>query len=162
MIRPAAPDSLLVIVPAYDEEQALEIQRKMARNEFTLADFLDQIRALRSMGPLKDLMEMVPGMAGLLKGGNLEENQLKRVEAIICSMTRRERENHQIINPSRRNRIAKGSGTRPNDVNKMLKQFSQMRKMMKKMARFGGDPRRAMQSMQSMLPGGGPPPGLMR
>jgi len=145
----------------FNEQQALDLQRKMARNEFTLTDFLDQIRAIRSMGSLKDLMEMVPGMAGMMKGGNMEEKQLQRVEAMICSMTRRERENHQIINPSRRNRIAKGSGTRPNDVNKMLKQFSQMRKMMKKMSRFGGDPRRAMQSMQSMIPGGGPP-GLMR
>jgi signal recognition particle subunit SRP54 len=147
---------------AYDEEQALQLQRKMARNEFTLADFLDQIRTLQTMGPLKDLMNMVPGMAGMLKNADLDERQLKRVEAIICSMTPRERDNHQIINMSRRNRIAKGSGTRPNDVNKLLKQFSQMRKMMKKMSRFGGDQRRAMQSLQSMMPGGGPPSGLMR
>ncbi len=101
----------------------------------------------------------------MLKNANMDEGQLKRVEAIICSMTKRERDNHQIINHSRRNRIAKGSGTRPNDVNKLLKQFAQMRKMMKKMSRFGGDPRRAMQSMQSMLPGGGaggPPPGMLR
>jgi signal recognition particle subunit SRP54 len=147
---------------AYDEEQALQLQRKMARNEFTLADFLDQIRTLQTMGPLKDLMNMVPGMAGMLKNADLDERQLKRVEAIICSMTPRERDNHQIINMSRRTRIAKGSGTRPNDVNKLLKQFSQMRKMMKKMSRFGGDQRRAMQSLQSMMPGGGPPSGLMR
>lgn len=151
----------------FDEEQALEMQRKMARNEFSLSDFLDQIRALRTMGPLKDLMNMVPGMSGMMKKDGLDEKQLVKVEAIICSMTRRERGNHQIINMSRRNRIAKGSGTKPNDVNKLLKQFSQMRKMMKKMSRFGGDPRRAMQSMESMLPGGGPggpggPPGLMR
>jgi signal recognition particle subunit SRP54 len=146
----------------FDEEQALAMQRKLARNEFTLADFLDQIRALRTMGPIKDLMELVPGMAGMLKGNDLDERQLKRVEAIICSMTLRERDNHQIINLSRRNRIAKGSGTRPNDVNRMLKQFSQMRKMMKKMSRFGGDERRAMQSLQSMLPGGAAPPGLQR
>jgi signal recognition particle subunit SRP54 len=146
----------------FDEEQALALQRKMARNEFTLADFLDQIRALRTMGPLKDLMAMVPGMAGMLKNSDLDEGQLKRVEAIICSMTPRERANHQIINLSRRNRIAQGSGTRPNDVNKLLKQFSQMRKVMKKMSRFGGDQRRAMQSLHSMLPGGGAPPGLPR
>jgi len=146
----------------FDEEQALALQRKMARNEFTLADFLDQIRALRTMGPLKDLIEMMPGMSGMLKGNDLEEGQLKRVEAIICSMTPRERDNHQIINNSRRTRIAKGSGTRPNDVNRLLKQFAQMRKMMKKMSRFGGDQRRAMQSLQSMLPGGGAPPGMFR
>ncbi len=81
---------------------------------------------------------------------------------MICSMTPRERDNHQIINMSRRNRIARGSGMRPNDVNRLLKQFSQMRKMMKKMSRFGGDPRRAMQSLQGMSPGAGAPPGLFR
>jgi signal recognition particle subunit SRP54 len=146
----------------YNEEQALALQRKMARNEFTLTDFLDQIRALRNMGSLKDLMEMVPGMSGMLKSSNLDEGQLKRVEAMICSMTPRERDNHQIINLSRRNRIARGSGTKANDVNKLLKQFSQMRKVMKKMTRFGGDQRRAMQSLQSMFPGGAVPPGLPR
>jgi signal recognition particle subunit SRP54 len=146
----------------FDEDQALALQRKMARNEFTLTDFLDQIRALRNMGSLKDLMEMVPGMSGMLKNSNMDERQLKRVEAMICSMTLGERDNHQIINMSRRNRIAKGSGTKPNDVNKLLKQFSQMRKMMKKLSRFGGDQRRAMQSLQSMVPGGGAPPGMLR
>jgi signal recognition particle subunit SRP54 len=141
----------------FDEQQALDLQRKMARNEFSLADFLDQIRALRTMGPLKELMEMMPGMSGMLKNADLDDGQLRKVEAIICSMTLRERGNHQMINNSRRIRIAKGSGTRPNDVNRLLKQFSQMRKMMKKMSRFGGDPRRAMQSMQSFLPGSGGP-----
>ncbi|HEX9841199.1 MAG TPA: signal recognition particle protein, partial [bacterium] len=85
----------------FDEDQALALQRKMARNEFTLTDFLDQIRALRNMGSLKDLMEMVPGMSGMLKNSNMDERQLKRVEAMICSMTLGERDNHQIINMSR-------------------------------------------------------------
>ncbi|MCH8074790.1 MAG: signal recognition particle protein [SAR324 cluster bacterium] len=143
----------------FDEEKALELQRKMASNAFTLSDFLDQLRAIRSMGPLKELMDMVPGMSGMVKNTNVDEGQLKKVEAIICSMTLRERENHQIINMSRRNRIAKGSGTRSNDVNKMLKQFSQMRKMMKKLGRLGGDPRRMEQSLGAMAPGGGMPPG---
>jgi len=147
---------------AFDEEQALELQRKMARNEFTLSDFLEQIRTLRGMGSMQELMEMMPGMGGMLKNADMDERHLKRVEAIICSMTLEERENHQLINQSRRTRIAKGSGTRPNDVNRMLKQFSQMRKMMKKLSRFGNDPRRAMQSMQSMLPGGQVPPGMFR
>lgn len=146
----------------FDEQEALELQRKMARNEFTLEDFLEQIRSLRKMGSMKELMDMMPGMSGMMKNTRMDESELKRVEAIICSMTRRERENHQIINMSRRNRIARGSGTRPNDVNKMLKQFSQMRKMMKKMSRFGGDPARAMQSLQSMVPGGDRPPGFPR
>ena len=145
----------------FDEEQALAMQRKMARNEFTLADFLDQIRALQTMGPLKELMEMMPGMSGMTKNADLDQRQLTREEAMICSMTHRDRDNHQIINMSRRNRIAKGSGMRANDVNRLLKQFSQMRKMMKKMSRFGGDPRRAMQSLQGMSPGAGAP-GLFR
>ncbi|MDH4246917.1 MAG: signal recognition particle protein [Deltaproteobacteria bacterium] len=136
----------------FDETQALDLQRKMARNEFTLVDFLDQIRALRRMGSLKDLAEMMPGMGGMLKGSQMNERELTRVEAIICSMTQRERMNHQIINTSRRNRIAQGSGTKPNDVNRLLKQFTQMRKMMKKVSRFAGDPRRTMQSLHSMFP----------
>ena len=136
----------------FDETQALDLQRKMARNEFTLVDFLDQIRGLRRMGSLKDLAEMIPGMGGMLKGSQMNERELTRVEAIICSMTQRERMNHQIINTSRRNRIAQGSGTKPNDVNRLLKQFTQMRKMMKKVSRFAGDPRRTMQSLHSMFP----------
>ena len=136
----------------FDEDQALALQRKMARNEFTLTDFLDQIRALRNMGSLKDLMEMVPGMSGMLKNSNMDERQLKRVEAMICSMTLGERDNHQIINMSRRNRIARGSGTRASDVNRLLKQFAQMRKMMKRVSTIR-DPRRAMQMARSFFPG---------
>ena len=144
----------------YDEVDALEMQRKMARNEFTLADFLDQIRAMRQMGSMEELIGMIPGLSGKIGKNQMDEGELKKVEAIICSMTNRERSNHQIINNSRRNRIARGSGTRPNDVNKLLKQFAQMRKMMKKMSRFGSDQRRAMQSLQDMLPGGQGPGGM--
>ncbi len=95
---------------------------------------------------------MVPGMSGAMKNASGDERQLVRIEAIICSMTRAERMNHNVINMSRRNRIARGSGTRTSDVNRLLKQFAQMRKMMKKMT-AAGDPRRAMQMARSMMPG---------
>ena len=145
----------------FDEKQALEMQRKLANAEFTLADFLEQIRAIRRMGPLQDLMEMIPGMGGMMKGGNMEDGQLVKVEAIISSMTPRERDNHNVINHSRQKRIAKGSGTRQSDVNRVLKQFGQMRKMMKKMTRMG-DPGKAMQMAQSLFSGGGHPQGFAR
>jgi len=147
----------------FDEQQALELQRKMSRNEFTLDDFLEQLRTIRNMGSMKDLMAMIPGMSGMLKGKDMDDRELVKVEAMICSMTRRERQNHNIINMSRQKRIARGSGTRPNDVNKLLKQFAQMRKMMKKVSR-SGDPAKAMEMTQSLMGGGqqqqqGPPGG---
>ncbi len=136
----------------FDERQALELHNKIRRNEFTLSDFLDQIRAIHSMGSIKELLDMVPGMSGAMKNASGDERQLVRIEAIICSMTRAERMNHNVINMSRRNRIARGSGTRTSDVNRLLKQFAQMRKMMKNMTAVG-DPRRAMQMARSMMPG---------
>ncbi|HUJ76324.1 MAG TPA: signal recognition particle protein [bacterium] len=150
----------------FDEQQALEMQRKLGRNEFSLADFLAQIRALRSMGPMKDVLGMLPGMGAALKNANMDDSQLVRVEAIICSMTHQERENFNIINLSRQKRIAKGSGTRPSDVTRLLKQFAQMRKMLKKMSGLG-DPRQALQMAQSMMGGqpqvgGQPPRGQLR
>jgi signal recognition particle subunit SRP54 len=143
----------------FDEQKALELQRKMSRNEFSLADFLDQIRAMRSMGPMKDLLALIPGAGAALKGANLDERQLVRTEAMICSMTRKERDQPNIISMTRQKRIARGSGTRPSDVARLLKQFGQMRKMMKKMT---GDPRKAMQMMQSLTGGGGAPGQTMR
>jgi len=140
---------------SFDEQKALELQRKMSRNEFTLADFLDQIRAMRTMGPMKDLMAMIPGLGGAMKGG-LDDKHLVRVEALICSMTPGERVNPNIISMSRQKRIARGSGSRASDVARLLKQFGQMRKMMKKMSGMG-DPRRAMQMAQSLMGGGGSP-----
>ena len=136
----------------YSEQQALELQKKISRNEFTLADFLEQIRTMRRMGPMKELLEMVPGMSSAVKNASMDEKQLLHVEAIISSMTPAERHNHNVINMSRRARIAKGSGTRNSDVNRLLKQFAQMRKMMKKMSRLG-DPRQAMGMGQSLFPG---------
>ncbi|MBI3993110.1 MAG: signal recognition particle protein [Candidatus Lambdaproteobacteria bacterium] len=139
----------------FDEQQALELQRKISRNEFTLNDFLDQLRMIRQMGSMQDLLAMIPGMGGALKAGQFDEKQLVRIEAMICSMTYRERENHNIINVSRQKRIARGSGTRPSDVTKMLKQFAQMRKMMKKMTRLGGAQK--MMNLAGLAPGGQPP-----
>jgi signal recognition particle subunit SRP54 len=137
---------------SFDQKQAQELQDKLRRDEFTLSDFLDQIRGIRRMGPMKDLLEMMPGMAGVLKGASLDEGQLTQIEAIICSMTPAERAHHNLINMSRRNRIARGSGTRTSDVNRLLKQFAQMRKMMKRMSAIR-DPRRAMQMARSFFPG---------
>ncbi|MBI4082986.1 MAG: signal recognition particle protein [Candidatus Lambdaproteobacteria bacterium] len=139
----------------YDQSQALELQRKLSRNEFTLADFLDQIRALRKLGPMKDLMEMIPGMGAALKNTRMDERELVRVEAIICSMTPRERENFHIVNAARQKRIARGSGTKPADVHRLLKQFAQMRKMMKRITTTGG----AEQLMQMMQGGEARPRG---
>jgi signal recognition particle subunit SRP54 len=124
----------------YDEGEALRLQKKLRRNEFTLEDFRDQLRAVRRMGAVGDLLSMIPGMKKLFKGVDMNqaEGELKRVEAIISSMTIEERDNHTIINGNRRRRIAAGSGTTVADVNRFLKQFQQTKKMMKHMAKYAG------------------------
>ena len=118
---------------AIDKKQAVEMQRKLIENEFTLEDFRDQLRQIRKLGPLGHLLDMMPkvGMLKDLKDVKIEEKEISRVVAIIDSMTPRERDNHMIINGSRRRRIAKGSGTTVQDVNQLLKQYAQARKMMK-------------------------------
>jgi signal recognition particle subunit SRP54 len=125
---------------AYDEKEALKLQRKLRRNEFTLEDFRDQLRAVRKMGAVGDLLNMIPGMKKFTKGMDMSsaETELKRTEAIINSMTHEERDNAAIINGSRRRRIAAGSGVTVADVNRFLKQFQQTKKMMKHVARFAG------------------------
>ncbi len=125
---------------AYDAKQAQALQKKMRRNEFTLEDFRDQIQVLRKMGSMGDLMGMIPGMKKLTKGVDMAEaeTELKRIEAIISSMTKQERSNHLILNGSRRKRIAQGSGTSVAEVNRFLKQFQQTKKVMKKMSKLGG------------------------
>jgi signal recognition particle subunit SRP54 len=123
---------------AYDEKKAQELERKLRKDEFTLEDLLDQIRQVRNMGSLEDLVKMIPGV-GRVKGAvdpRAGEGELKKMEAIICSMTRQERRNHQILNGSRRLRIARGSGTTVQDVNRLLKNYLEMRKMMKKMGKM--------------------------
>jgi len=136
----------------YSERDSLEIQRKFKKNEFTLDDFRDQLKTMRKMGSIKDMVGMIPGVnSSMLKNANVDEKQLERVEAIISSMTLKERNNHNLLNGSRRARIAKGSGTHVRDVNRLLKQFVQMRKMMQKLAKTS-NPQKAMQMMQNMMP----------
>ncbi|HWP66435.1 MAG TPA: signal recognition particle protein [Candidatus Limnocylindria bacterium] len=120
---------------AYDQREAEALRRKMRRNEFDLEDFRQQIQTMKKMGPVTELLGMIPGMKKLLGGADLAgaEDELKHVEAIINSMTRAERANHLIINASRRRRIAEGSGTSVSEVNRLLKQFTQTKKVLKKL-----------------------------
>ncbi len=122
---------------AYSEDEAAALEQKIRRDEFTLEDFRDQLRAIRKMGPLEQILGMLPGFGQLKElqksKEQVDEGQVNRVEAIINSMTPTERRNHQVINGQRRKRIAKGSGTTVQEVNNLLKQFVQMRKMLKSM-----------------------------
>jgi signal recognition particle subunit SRP54 len=117
-----------------DAKQAAEYQKKLRKNQFTLEDFRDQMAQVRKMGSLTDLLGMIPGFGKLkqMKGMEVDESELTRIEAIINSMTPQERRQHQIINGSRRRRIALGSGTTVQDVNSLLKNYTQVMKMMKK------------------------------
>ncbi|NLC93677.1 MAG: signal recognition particle protein, partial [Treponema sp.] len=119
-----------------DEEQALKLQKKLSRNEFTLQDMLEQFQQVKKMGSLQSIMDMMPGMANM--SGQMDTAGLKHQEAIIQSMTYKERLNHLIIGPSRRKRIAKGSGTSVAEVNKLIKQFEKTKLMMKKVTRNKG------------------------
>ncbi len=119
----------------YSEETELELGKKQKRGDFTLEDFKDQLSKVRKLGPIENVVKMVPGLGGKLKnleGAKPDESKLVKIEAIIGSMTLKERRNHKLINGSRRKRIARGSGTSVQDVNRLLKQFVEMRKMMKK------------------------------
>ncbi len=115
----------------YDEEEAKRLQKKIAKNQFDFNDFLTQIAQIKKMGNLKDLASMIPGVGKALKNIDIDDNAFKSIEAIIYSMTPKERSNPEILNGSRRARIAKGSGTNIQEVNRLLKQFDQTRKMMK-------------------------------
>ena len=132
---------------SFDRDKAEETFRKMQRNEFTLEDFRDQLVQLRKMGPLDQVLSMIPGMSSQMKNVDMEqgERELKKQSAIIDSMTPRERRSPEILNGSRRKRIAKGSGTAVEDVNRLLKQFAQARKMMKSL----GAGSKAMQKLAS-------------
>jgi len=124
----------------YDQKKALELQKKLKKNEFTIEDFREHLQQLRKMGSISDLLDKIPGMGGMQKkmqGMAPPEDELKRIEAIINSMTRQERLNHAILDGSRRRRIAKGSGTTVQDVNSFVKQYLEMKKLMKKVNRFG-------------------------
>jgi signal recognition particle subunit SRP54 len=120
-----------------DRDQAEELERKIRKQQFTLEDFLQQMRQVRRMGPLSNVLGMLPGMGGAMKqirGANMDERELDRIEAIILSMTPQERSHPGIIKGSRRKRIARGAGTTVQAVNQLVKQFGQMQKLMKQLA----------------------------
>lgn len=136
----------------FSEEQAQKLEEKLKRNQFTIEDFYEQIQTIKKMGSVRDLLGMLPGMDRALKGVNIDENAFRQVEAIILSMTKQERRRPEMIDGSRRRRIALGSGTKVQDVNRLLKQFDQMRRTMKKLTR--GNARDLMQGMNlPMMPG---------
>jgi signal recognition particle subunit SRP54 len=138
-------------------EDAEKLERKIRQDDFTLEDFRDQLRTIKKMGPIEQILGMLPGMGNLKEmaaaRGQVDDKQLGRVEAIINSMTLKERRNHQLINGQRRKRIAKGSGTSVEDVNKLLKQFVQMKKMLKQLGGMAGigKKRGGLSAMKSLM-----------
>ncbi|UXX79451.1 signal recognition particle protein [Reichenbachiella carrageenanivorans] len=130
----------------FDEEEAKRIQKKIRKNQFGFDDFLSQLEQIKKMGNLKDLMGMIPGVGKAIKDIDIDDDSLKPIEAIIKSMTLKEREEPELLNGSRKQRIANGSGTSIQEVNQLLKQFEQMRKMMKTMNKMGGA-KRALSGM---------------
>jgi signal recognition particle subunit SRP54 len=138
---------------AIDVEDAAKLEEKLRLDDFTLDDFRGQLRTLRKMGPLESVLGMIPGMGNLkqLAENTPDETQLTRIEAIISSMTPGERSNHAIINGSRRKRIAKGSGTSVEEINRLLKQFVQMRKMLKALGGLAGGGRNKRRGAMNML-----------
>lgn len=158
------------------EKDAAKIAKKLEQNKFDMNDLLDQLRQIQKMGSIRSIINMLPGVGDKLRDVDVDEKQFVRIEAMITSMTKAEREKPSIINPSRKRRIAAGSGTRVEDVNRLLKQFDQMQKMMKQLGKKatgkgGKMSRRAMRQLSAMSPeqlqgmaGGGIPglpPGLM-
>ncbi len=134
---------------AYDEKQARELQRKIAKNQFNFNDFLQQIQQIQKMGNLKELASMIPGVGKAIKDIDIDDNAFKGIEAIIQSMTAQEREHPEILNGSRRKRIAKGSGTDIQEVNRLIKQFDDARKMMKAVSGIK-NPMAMMRNMKGM------------
>lgn len=130
----------------FDEEEARKLQKKIKKNQFDFNDFLGQLQQVKKMGNVKDLVGMIPGMGKAMKGVEIEDDAFKHIEAIIYSMTLKEREHPEIINGARKNRIAKGSGRDIQEVNKLMKQFNDTKKMMKMMS----NPKNMKQMMQQM------------
>jgi signal recognition particle subunit SRP54 len=126
---------------AFDEDEAKRLSKKIRKNQFDFNDFLNQLGQIKKMGNMKDLIGMIPGMGKAMKDVDIDDNSFKPIEAIIRSMTNNERENPDLINGSRKNRIAKGSGRSVQEVNNLLKQFGDMRKLMKTMNKMGGGKR---------------------
>lgn len=141
----------------FDEKQAKELEKKIRKNQFDFNDFMSQIQQIKKMGNIKDLAAMIPGVGKAIKDIDIDDNAFKGIEAIINSMTPRERTNPEIINQSRRIRIAKGSGTNLQEVNRLMKQFDQMRKMMKMVAGTSNSKMMqmaaAMKNMKGKMPG---------
>lgn len=133
----------------FDEEEARKLQKKLIKDQFTLEDFYNQIQQIKKMGNIKDLASMIPGMGKALKDVDIDNSSFKGIEAIILSMTKYEREHPEILNGSRRKRIADGSGTSIVEVNRLVKQFEDTRKMMKMMA-GGGPGKKVMRAMSAM------------
>jgi len=131
----------------YDQKEALELEQKISKESFTLEDYLGQIQKMKKMGSVKSMLEMIPGLAGQVDEDRIDLQEMKYEEAILLSMTKKERQNYLIIGPSRRTRIAKGSGTSVAQVNRLLKKFEKSRLMMKKMVKNKG-------AMAKMLGGG--------
>lgn len=133
---------------AFDEEETRKLNKKIRQNKFDFDDFLSQLEQIKKMGNMKDLLGMIPGMGKAMKGIDVDDESFKPIEAIIKSMTADERANPEVIDGSRRKRIATGSGTSIQEVNNLMKQFAQMRKMMKAMNKMGG--KRAMANLAGM------------
>ena len=134
----------------FDEEEAKRLEKKIRKNKFDFDDFMGQIQQIKKMGNMKDLVSMIPGVGKAVKDIDIDDNAFKNIEAIIQSMTPKERANPDIINQSRRQRIAKGSGTKIEEVNRLMKQFDQMRKMMRMMTGMGNS---KMMQMANALKG---------
>jgi signal recognition particle subunit SRP54 len=133
----------------YDVEEARKIQKKIAKNQFTFGDFLSQIQQIKKMGNFKDLAGMIPGVGKALKNLDMDDNAFKGIEAIIYSMTPVERDNPELLNGARRKRIADGSGTTIQEVNRLVKQFDETRKLMR-MITTHKNPMRMMGNMPGM------------
>ena len=131
----------------YDEEKAVQLEEKLRKSQFTLEDFLEQLQEVKKMGPLSQVLGMLPGMNRMPKDAEVDESALGRIEAIIRSMTPQERRQPQILNGSRRRRIALGSGTSVQEVNKLMKQYEQMQRMVKTLSK-GGRGARALRGMR--------------
>ena len=140
----------------FDEKQAKELEKKIRKNKFDFNDFMTQIQQIKKMGNIKDLAAMIPGVGKAIKDVDIDDNAFKSIEAIINSMTPKERTNPEILNQSRRMRIAKGSGTNIQDVNRLLKQFDQMRKMMKMVTGMNSSRMMQMAAAMKNMKGGMP------
>ena len=135
---------------AVDEKEAAKLAQKMKENSFDMNDLLDNLRQITKMGSIKQILGMIPGIGSKADSIDVDERQFSRIEAIITSMTPAEREKPSIINPSRKRRIAAGSGTKVEDVNRLLKQFEQMKTMMKQFSKKGNK-RRLMKKFPPMM-----------